>query len=462
MSSAKTHVVSRRQFLQSAGLAVAAAVLAACQTTGSQTAEPPTEVIKEVTRIVETEKVVTATPPPPAEPVTLKVWNITESPEYIQLMEKLSAKFEGAQPGVTVEFTPYRFADMQQTWPLAIDSDTGPDVAYIGSGGPFMVASAKAGKLLDMLPYAKEAGWQENMDWALVEIYNDLGGPVCGVPYEYADVGAYYNKDLFQQLGLQVPKTWEEFEKLLATLKANGHTPFAVGGLDSWPLGHYFTLLVHLTTAYEPIHDIWTLQPDGDNTAEGFVQAMTIVKDWADKGYFNQDPLAVSMADALDLFVTGKTAMMIAGTWNTADIVANADFEAGYFPVPMVDASLPWRSMLGPNNFWVIPKSSKVAEVALAYVDYMLSQEAAEGMWELGMIPMYKFAQAPQATSGLQLDIYQAAQVVAPGHYIWQNNHEVQAEVDNAVARVVAGEQTPAEALASVQELYEKAVAEKQ
>jgi hypothetical protein len=69
-------------------------------------------------------------------------------------------------------------------------------------------------------------------------------------------IGAYYNKDIFSELGLEPPKTWEEFENVIVTLKDNGVTPFVTAGQDSWPLDHYFYALAHLTTPYEEIEKV--------------------------------------------------------------------------------------------------------------------------------------------------------------------------------------------------------------
>ena len=41
--------------------------------------------------------------------------------------------------------------------------------------------------------------------------------------------GVYYRKDLFDNLGLNVPKNWEEFKWVCAMLKKNGITPITIG-----------------------------------------------------------------------------------------------------------------------------------------------------------------------------------------------------------------------------------------
>ena len=49
--------------------------------------------------------------------------------------------------------------------------------------------------------------------------------------------GAYYNKTMFEQYGLAVPTTWDEFVTVCETLKSNGVAPLGIGGKDGWPAG---------------------------------------------------------------------------------------------------------------------------------------------------------------------------------------------------------------------------------
>lgn len=410
------------------------------------------EVVKEV------EVVVTATPEP-AEEVTLKVWYTSGNPAEIQLMEDLSARFEEANPGVTVEFSPYGFDDLRKNFKLAMDTQTGPDVTYLGPGSG-LSEGGDNGLLLDLTPYVKQQGWDQRFDMEMNLAYNPWPGQVYGMAYDIVTIGAYYNKDIFAELGLEPTESWEEFEAMLATLKDNGVTPFVTAGLDSWPLDHYFYALAHLTTPYEEIEKVWTLQPDGDYAHPGFVEAVTILKDWMDKGYFNEDFMAVGNADARDLFITGQTAMFIAGTWNTSAILEGADFEVGFFAVPGPHSELEWRAVTTPNNFWVVSEWTEHPEAAVNYVDYMLDEGVATAKWEAGDIPMFKFTTVPEATSQLQLEIYEATQNTKGGQYLAQYSHDVMQVQWDAEALMAAGELAPEEVQAMVQEAYEQKLAE--
>ena len=48
-----------------------------------------------------------------------------------------------------------------------------------------------------------------------------VDGKQYGVPWGYYQWGVYYRKDLFDNLGLNVPQNWEEFKWVCAMLKKN-------------------------------------------------------------------------------------------------------------------------------------------------------------------------------------------------------------------------------------------------
>jgi len=460
------------------------AILAAC-------AQPTPEVVeKVVTKEVEVEKVVTqivqetviveveGTPqvvekevevivtatPEPIEEANLEVWYLSQSPEEIQLVEELSSAFAQRHPGVTVTISPYGFDDMNKTIKLALDSGTGPDVAYVSPGaGAGHVSYAQAGHLVELTEVATERGWdQRHPIDSIMYWQKELGGPIWGVPYDITNVGVFYNKDLFNELDLKPPQTFEEFETLLATLKDAGYTPFSTGALDGWPFDHYFMILVHATTPIDKIEALNYLQPGVSLSEDSFVEAATILKDWIDKGYFNDNFLAASYQDQNNLFITGETAMNIGGTWNNATFVQQADFEVGFFPLPRVNPDIEWHSMVTPNNVWIVPKYTEYQDLAIDYIDYMLSGEVARALWDTGDIPTFAFATVPEATSGLQADVYKAGLDTGIGYYYTNNMPEAMEAEWSALQMMAAGDLTPEEAMEMIEEYHAEAVAEAQ
>ena len=58
-------------------------------------------------------------------------------------------------------------------------------------------------------------------------------GKIYGIPYATNADGVIYNKDIFNELGLQIPKTWDEFVDVSNKIKDSGKLPLYLTLKDS-------------------------------------------------------------------------------------------------------------------------------------------------------------------------------------------------------------------------------------
>jgi raffinose/stachyose/melibiose transport system substrate-binding protein len=437
------------------------AMLASCAkaTATPEPTTPPEATKAEPTKAPEPTKPEPTTPP---EEIKLEVWFLSQSPEEIQNMEDMTAIFEEQHPGVTVEFSPYSFEDFNKTMKLALDSGTGPDLAYGQAGAFGHLAYAKAGHLVDLTEVTKERGWDtEHSSLAINYWKENPDDPVYGVAFDVTDVGVFYNTEIFDELGLTPPETWEDFENILATVKDAGYVPFSCGALDGWTLDHYFQALVHVTVPIEQIEKVYRVKEGVSYLDDGFVQAATILKDWVDKGYFNEGFLGTGYDDQNNLFITAQTAMNLGGTWNNSTFIIQPDFEVGFFPLPRVNPELEWHGMVTPNNIWMVSTYSEHPDLAIDYIDFMLGEEVALAKWDVGDIPTYKFETIPEPIAKLQEDVYKATQLTGLGYYFTDDPQLMEAEWA-AIQALAGGSLTPEGAMAQIDELFQKLVVEKQ
>ncbi len=92
---------------------------------------------------------------------------------------------------------------------------------------------AQAGQFVDLTDEPFMDNYTQSV---LASPRSAIDGKVYAVPTGLAyATGVYYNKQIFEDLGLDVPTTWDEFEKVMTSLKQDGTTPFGFGGLDGFP-----------------------------------------------------------------------------------------------------------------------------------------------------------------------------------------------------------------------------------
>jgi raffinose/stachyose/melibiose transport system substrate-binding protein len=396
-----------------------------------------------------------------AESITLDVWFISQSPEGSEIIKSIGEKFSDKYPNVTVKFSFYTFEDMNRSLRLALDGGIGPDVANATSGLAGTDAYARAGHLVDLTEMAEERGWVDHFGQDLLSFAN-LFAPeqrTYGIPTGSSTVGVYYNTEIFDQLGLEEPNTFEEFENILKTLKENGITPIAVGALDQWPLSHVWEQLTHVNVPIEEITLAFTLDPAANYERQEYIEATMKLQEWAEKGYFQDNFLATNFADGNSLFITGETAMNIGGTWVMHDFTTQPEFEVRFFPMPRMNPDLDWHAGgQAPENNWIIPKYAKNMDMAINFLDYIFSEEVAQMMWANGELLNFKFDTLPEPTTILQGEIYDSMQMTGPGYYPMVTGELLQAE-GTLLQQVVAGDITPQDAMAELQIVYLESVA---
>ncbi len=163
-----------------------------------------------------------------------------------------------------------------------------------------------------------------------------LDGKVYGMTFNALYQGVYYNRDLFEDLGLEVPKTMDDLQHVIDVCKANGITPFATHLVDTWAIGN--------VTMQFATNEVFNNTPDwGDKFRAGevsFVDSdeysrcyennMLIYENtWTDAAF------SVEQTACDAKMVSGEAAMKVSGSWsiqNFLDIDENFNF--GIFPFP--------------------------------------------------------------------------------------------------------------------------------
>jgi raffinose/stachyose/melibiose transport system substrate-binding protein len=67
----------------------------------------------------------------------------------------------------------------------------------------------------------------ENFSEAAISPWATDDGLPYGVPFIAVSHGIYYNQDIFDELDLQIPETWEELLTVAQAVQDGGYTPFA-------------------------------------------------------------------------------------------------------------------------------------------------------------------------------------------------------------------------------------------
>jgi raffinose/stachyose/melibiose transport system substrate-binding protein len=387
---------------------------------------------------------------------SLGVWYLSQSPAEIKLVQGFSNAF-GRRAGLAVKVAPYGYDAFNKAFPLALRAGKGPDVAYAAPGKDTTVKFGNAGLLLDLTAATRQRGWSKHIRPEIIRYWNRPGNRTWSIPYDVVTVGNFYNKQILDKLKIAPPRTFAAYEAMLAKLKANGVTPFAVGGKEFtavWMIDQLSHTLVPFSYL-DRINNL--LDPKATWNVKGMVRAASIVQSWAEKGYFQDGFLGMSTTDADNLFLNGGAAIDVTGSWNNSNFVAQAKFPVRFFPTPRVNTRLPWH--LGgftPNNGWTIPKAAKQQDKSLAYLDYVLGEKVARDLWNSGDVVAYQFTKVPPAKNALQRDVYNAMQKGGLGLYGAGGSAELGNAWVSVVQELITGRLKPQEAIDKIEATYRK------
>lgn len=323
------------------------------------------------------------------EPVTLTV-SYASDPPITPLVEGFTELY----PNVTIELVQTPFADYQTSLKLALASDDAPDIVQY-SPGP-MRSIVPAGLVEKLGPYADAYGWAEQVDPTLLgmltsnEAATEYGvGDLYAVPGAIQLIGVFYNTSLTEAAGIDgVPETLADFEADLAAVQASGVAApvsmpaLGIGGFQLWGA------LANVLGDVEEFN-AWVYGKEGSTLTEdpGFTEAAALVQDWAAEGYFTAGAAAVADADAISAFQSGENAYFVTGNWNTKVFDEALGDDLGFFLMPGSSASAP--AVATASGFpYSISSASEHKNVAAAFLNYMVGQDAAPGIVESGFVPV--------------------------------------------------------------------------
>ncbi|ACQ82300.1 extracellular solute-binding protein family 1 [Beutenbergia cavernae DSM 12333] len=325
-----THLTPRARLVRLTGLAVAVSLLtSACAGAEGSGDAAPTEADD--------------------GPVTITFMS------WLRNSEAVVEAFNSSQDGIIVEFqTTPSAADNYTTLANSSRAGTAPDVATVEY--PYLPDVLAQGLLQPLSEEAADQVAEEFPDAArnLVE----LGGETWSYPLDLAAWVMYYRADLFEEHGIDVPTTWEEYEQVARQIKdidpearigaTTANDPGSLASIN-WQAGAQW---------YSADGDAWTVDIDNEVTRQ--VAEMQ-------QRFVDEDLVWVGEGELLgQRQAAGQTWTTLAGSWN-----------GGYLPVNFEDQAGLWRVAL-PPSFTGEPTSAGNGGATFAVTADSEHQDAAE------------------------------------------------------------------------------------
>lgn len=202
-----------------------------------------------------------------------------------------------------------------------------PDIMAMGATDTYSILAQS-----DIFTDLTDSSLLQTIDPNYIQMLKDLTGmdEVTGIPYATNANGIMYNKTLFKEMGLDVPKTWDELITTAQKIKDAGEIPFYFTYKDDWqtslPFNALASNLVGIDFYQERRDNKVTFKEKYREVAEKQLELMK---------YGHGDNFGKAYSDGNRAFANGEAFMYIQGTWAISEIrKANPNVDIGFFPFP--------------------------------------------------------------------------------------------------------------------------------
>jgi raffinose/stachyose/melibiose transport system substrate-binding protein len=352
---------------------------------------------------------------------------------------------------------------IRDSYRLAVSANKTPDLAYTWPAASVLAGYARIGALAPLDSYYEQYGWT-----GIDPFYrgrNSYQGHIYGVPMEQDLMGVYYNKDLFEQQGVAIPTTYAEFQAAAEKFKAAGIVPIAFGNRDRWPATNTMSLILGLTAGKATEEAV--LFGDTPWTNDAFKLAAQTFRSWAEAGYFPNGFNGIGYDEANALFLGGRAAMTITGTWVLQDMARGATgFDLGVFMLPPIAEGVAPGTMWGEGSQWQLSASAsqETKDAAAAYIDCLISPSSRQVWVEKGyLVPIGTTAEELATWNTLPVVKEFYTQGLATASTNFYDLHTTVPESVTQVLypelqRLVGGEASPDDFLAAMQTAWQTAI----
>lgn len=310
----------------------------------------------------------------------------TESERAI--IEAAIAEFEAGHPGVRIEQSILN-SEVYQTigWRLQFRSRQPPDIFFLWDGykSGYAIEHEWA---LDLKPYLS-AGFVEQFVPGTVR---EQDGGSWFLP-QSVDICSlvWFNRNLFTEHGWSPPATFEEWLELCAKARAQNILPLAQGNRDLWPMGNFGAELAGQAVGPERLNQLFArgIEPTALDLAG--LQGLAALRE---EGALDLPGVlapggigSLGDIDAKVLFLSGRSAMHMLGSWFVADIEdarakGELKFEVGVFPVPSAQGE---ENVMGAvTTGYMVSRQTANPEAAVAFLELLLSPKYQAEFARLG------------------------------------------------------------------------------
>jgi multiple sugar transport system substrate-binding protein len=322
--------------------------------------------------------------PKEKEQIVLNYWGLWESEE---IMNGVIGDYEAKNPNIKINYKRNQLEDYRTRLAsrLAKSSAEATDNVDIFRIHNTWVPMFR--NYLEPVPTDKVSAIGLETDF--FNIYsNDLkeNGKWLSVPLMYDGLALFYNKDLLEKAGIEIPRIWWEFQEAAIQLtvkdqKKNIQIAGAGIGVVNSNVEHWSDIL-GLMTKQNGIDFIKNINTD-KNLEDALKYYVSFTRS-------SQNVWDTTLPNSTELFASGKLAFYFGDSWRVFDLAnLNKDLNYGIVTIPQlpINGDITDKNAELTNIHWAsywtegVNNKSKYKEEAWKFLEYLSSKEVLEKLY---------------------------------------------------------------------------------
>ena len=303
-----------------------------------------------------------------AEPVEISLWHMEQPPHRVERIQTLIDEFNAANPEIKVSQEPQNWGEIYAKAPAALAAGTGPDMLFaIPDFAPIL---KDLGALTSVADFVEELDQKHDFVDSTVEAYSYDDG-IWAVPLYNMTLNLWYRKSVFKEAGLDVPKSWEQWNDAAKTLTSDGR--FGMGLPANKQLYTDQTVYSVMVNggASELYNEDGTLRFDNPETVAAYEFYDSMM------AYSPPDAPSWTWGEAEACFASGSCGMIMQFTViSTYENQAEGDpADLGVAAIPTKDGSDDNATIAYANAVMLLSDEEAKREASKAFIRFLLEPE---------------------------------------------------------------------------------------
>ena len=314
---------------------------------------------------------------------TTLTYLVDQAPDVVAAAEALTKAFHEKNPDITIEIEQRPGgAEGDNIIKTRLSTGEMTDIFLYNSGSLFQALNPTK-TLVDLTDLPAQANILDSYKTVV-----SAEGKIYGVPINTAmGGGILYNRKIYQELGLSVPKTWAEFMANNEKIKAAGKVAVAQTYRDTWTSQLFVLADFYNVSAKDPsFASRYTAGEAKFATDPAALRGFEKLQAVYEGGYMNEDFGAATYEDGVRMIATGEGAhypMLTFATGAMTEGFPDNVEDVGFFAQPGDDAALNGLTVWMPGGIY-IPQTTSNLDAAKKFVAFVASVAGCDAQTRAG------------------------------------------------------------------------------